>query len=43
MKWKLLLTVTAVAGSVVWAARRRVNQEAEDAARWAEATDSVSS
>ena len=42
MKWKALLTISALAGGVAWAANRRVKQEAADAARWAEATDPVS-
>ena len=42
MKWKVLLTISALAGGVAWAASRRVKQEAADAARWAEATDPVS-
>ncbi len=41
MKWRVLLVVGAVAGGVIWAARRRVRQEEQDAALWAEATDPV--
>jgi len=42
MKWKMLVTLSALAGGVAWAASRRVKQEAADAARWADATDPVS-
>jgi hypothetical protein len=41
VNWKMLVTISALAGGVVWAASRRVKQEAADAARWAEATDTV--
>jgi hypothetical protein len=41
MKWRVLLTVGALAGGVIWAARRKVQQSEQDAALWAEATDPV--
>ena len=41
MKWKIWVALGAVAGGVVWAARRKVQKEQADAALWAEATDPV--
>jgi hypothetical protein len=41
MNWKVILAVGAVAGAVIWAARRRVQQSRDDGALWAEATDPV--
>jgi hypothetical protein len=39
MKWRLLVAVGAVAGGVIWAARRKTQRAEQDAALWAEATD----
>ncbi len=41
MNWKVLLAVSAVAGGVILAARRRVRREAVDGALWADATDPI--
>ena len=41
MNWKVILTVGAVAGAVIWAARRKVLKAQADGALWAEATDPV--
>jgi hypothetical protein len=41
MNWKVILAVGAVVGTVIWAARRRVQQAQSDGALWAEATDPV--
>jgi hypothetical protein len=39
MKWRLLVAAGAVAGGLVWAARRKAQRAEQDAALWAEATD----
>lgn len=41
MKWKVILAAGAVAGAVVWAARRRVQRVRDEGELWAEATDPV--
>ncbi|MFL6028361.1 MAG: hypothetical protein ACJ72G_14650 [Friedmanniella sp.] len=41
MNWKLLVTVGAAVGTVVWAARRRTLQPPSDSGVWAAATDPV--
>lgn len=41
MNWKVVLAVGAVVGTVIWAARRRVQRAQNDGALWAEATDPV--
>jgi hypothetical protein len=41
MNWKVILSVGAVVGTVIWAARRRVQKAQADGALWAEATDPV--
>ena len=41
MNWKVVLAVGAVAGAVIWAARRRTQQMRDEGDLWAEATDPV--
>lgn len=40
-RWTLAFALGAALGSVLWAARRRVRQDAAESELWAEATDPV--